>query len=168
MVVILIIGLMAAIVFPRLDFVSPRHTLTTAANFVLAAVADARAEARLKRLDVELVYDFAAGTVSIQEPDASAPAPSYGPAPEPVVLLTSKLPEGVTIARIYHGINLADTNGVTTTIFRPSGTVAEHMVVLEDANKRTISIFVPALTGAAFVVEGELPYAEVRSSRRLR
>ena len=167
MVVIVIIGLLAAIVFPRLDFVSPRRTLTTAANLVLAAVADARAEARLKRLDVELVYDFAAGTLSIREPDASAPAPPYGPAPEPVVLLTAKLPDGVTISRVYQGVNHVGNSGVTIAAFKSSGSGGEHMVVLENANKDTISIFVPALSGAAFVVEGELSYAEVRSSRRL-
>jgi len=163
--VVVIIGLMAAIVVPRLDNFFPGQALASAANEVMAAAANARATARLRRVDVELEYDFDANSIAVQLP---APlGPEGVPLDEPNVLIGRRLPEGVAMTAVYYGDSAIALTGRTTATFRPTGAVGEHMIVLENRDGNTLSIFVPALTGAPFVVEKGLTYAELRANRRI-
>ena len=165
--VVLVIGVLAAVVFPRLESSMPRHALRAASNEVLAAVALARSQARLKQYDVDLEYDIDKNTVSIMT--------YYGhqdgvlvQLTRPDVLMTRVMPRGAKISEVHYAETRLAVSGTTTATFRSSGAVGEHMVVLANEDGDTMAIFVPALTGAAFVVEGGQSYAQVRSQRRSR
>ena len=131
--------------------------------------AAARSEARLKRIEVEVVYDFDANAIILQGPASTVDEDgnTVYDAEEREDLLTRKMPEGTKIARVYYGQTGIATSGTTAAAFKPSGAVGEHMVVIENEQGDTLSVFVPALTGAATVVEEGASYGEVRSSRRL-
>jgi len=167
MLVIIIIAVISAVVFARLDRIIPSQALVSAANQVAGAAALARSEARLKRVDVELVYDIDKGTWAIQEPSEIDPVTGIAlPAPKTVTMASGTLPEGVKIARVYYSESGVASDGIAAPTFRPSGAVSEHMVVLENAEKSALAVYVPALTGSAFVVTGDASYAEIRAHRR--
>jgi hypothetical protein len=87
---------------------------------------------------------------------------------EMVVLSNDSLPAGIRIDAIYWGESGVTHMQSQAVDFRPSGAVGEHMVVLKESSGGTISVFVPALSGSAFVVDKGLTYGQVRASRRLK
>jgi prepilin-type N-terminal cleavage/methylation domain-containing protein len=162
--VVVIVGVISALVFQRLDSALPRQRLRAAANEVIGLAASARAQARLTGLNVELRYDIDKNTVSIESPYVD---PNL-PAGEPNAFLSRRMPEGVKLAHVYYAESRVSFNGSTIFTLRPSGAVSEHMVELADTEGDTVSVYVPALTGSPFVVQGGIPYEVVRAGRRLK
>ena len=165
--VVIIIGVLASIVFPHLGGLMPKNALRAAANEVLGMVALARSQARLKQYDIDLTYDIDRNSIRIEsfvvEQDGVATLVE-----KPETLMSIRISEGIRIKQVHYGESKVAANGTTTATFRASGAVGEHMVVLENEDRGTVSIFVPALTGAAFVAGEGSSYAEIRSGRRLQ
>jgi Tfp pilus assembly protein FimT len=178
MVVVMIVAVISAVVFTRIDRVIPGQTLKSAASELVGAVHLARSQARLARTDVDLTYDLDAGTWALTSLAVKQPGGEKGNAPaerdnvpaeaETVTLLSGGMPKGIKIAEVHYSESGLAYTGQTTATFRPSGAVGEHMVVLEGDDKSRIAVFVPALTGGAFIVEGDASYAQLRAERRLK
>lgn len=167
--VVLIMGVVTSLVFVKLDSFLPGQRLRGVAARVIGAAELARSEARLKRTFVSLQYDLDNSTWSIVIP---APPPEEEDAGQYAengleTIELERLPEGITISKIYYSESGVAVDGSIAADFRPSGAVGEHMVVLEETPGGTISVYVPALSGAAFVVEKGVSYEQVRSRRRL-
>jgi prepilin-type N-terminal cleavage/methylation domain-containing protein len=164
--VVIILGVLAAIVFPRLDASIPKHAIRAGANEVFAAVASARSQARLAQLDIDLAYDIDKNEISIVGVK-TVYAGSFTTS-MPDTLMLRKMPDGVKIVEVHYAETKAAVNGTATATFRASGAVGEHMVVLENRDGQRLGVYVPALTGAPFVVDDGRSYEEIRSERRLR
>jgi prepilin-type N-terminal cleavage/methylation domain-containing protein len=170
MFVVLILGVLATLVVARLDRTLPGHRMRAAVTTIVSVVDKARSDARLKGVTVFVVYDIEKGRVALSEP---APPPAEGEPPRPAgeeyeVVVDEALPEGVKISTIRHGKDGTFMFGSVAADIRPSGAVGEHMVMLEDASGERGGVFVPALVGAAFAVDGTASYEELRAYRRLR
>ena len=165
--VVVIIGVIAALVYPRLDSIMPKQALRAAGSEVAGVVAHARAQARLTRQDIDLLYDIDGNAMVIEVP--GPPLDSLGVRRgEPEVLMRRAMPQGVKIARVYYAESMMAQSGGAVATFRPSGTVGEHMVELENTDGDRMSIFVPAMSGSPFVVEEGYTYAQVRAERRYK
>lgn len=164
--VVIILGVLAAVVFPRLDASIPKHALRAGANEVIASVAFARSQSRLARVDFDLIYDLDKNSISI----VGVKTVYWGNlvTAVPDTLMARAMPEGVKIAQVHYGEARVSVNGTATATFRASGAVGEHMVILENREGERLGIFVPALTGAPFTVDDGKSYEEIRSERRLR
>ena len=169
--VVVIIGLVAAVTVVRLDVVLPGQRLRAAATALVGAAELARSEARLKQGTVSLEYELdnhrwaliAPGPHEEDEDERDEKARS-----KLEEVFSGELPKNVEIAHVYYSDTGQASFGVIAADFRASGAVGEHMVVLKDASGATRSVFVPALSGAAFVTEKGVSYAQVRARRRKR
>jgi len=177
-VVVLVVAVLSGLVFVRLDVLIPGERLRGAAAEIVAAARLARAAARTRRVEVILEYDLDSAAWSVygffppimqddEESDEEETAACEFRAEEPEVIMSRKLPEGVRLSEVYYGENGVASSGKVEASFTPSGSVGEHMVVLV-SDSGTASVFVPALTGDAFVTEKGASYAEIRSRRRRR
>ena len=173
-VVVLIVGILSGLVFSRLDGLIPGERLRGAASDIVAGARLARAAARSRRMEVVLEYDLDENAWSIsgffdkadeELEGAALLVESQNIPDEPEVILYHKLPEGLEIAEVRYGESGVASTGKVSASFGPSGSVGEHMVVVYDAGSRT-AVFVPALTGSAFLVEDDASYVEIRSRRR--
>ena len=91
-----------------------------------------------------------------------------GEVPEPEVVYSGSLPGDIRISALYYAESGLALAGTALATFRPQGAVGEHMVVLENESDGAIAVYVPALSGAPFVVEDGSSYAEIRNQRRLQ
>lgn len=167
-VVVVIVGLVTALVFARIESAIPSGRLRSTAAEIVAAARFARTATRLRRTEVLLEYDldrdvWAVSTVIVGEDEEQVPPGGL----EPEVLLSGALPRGIRIAAVHYSEDGLAEDGIVTCSMRPSGAVGEHMVVLEDDSGAVAGVFVPALTGAAFLVEDGSTYAGIRETRRL-
>lgn len=117
MLVVVLLGVVAAIAAPRVAALIPRVGLQCAARQIADDVRAAQAYAVDRCRTVTLVYGLGGGTVSIEATDPGAPPPALDP-----------LPEGVSIAQVASA-----TSGTVRVAVFPSGYVAPHRVQLEGA-----------------------------------
>jgi prepilin-type N-terminal cleavage/methylation domain-containing protein len=180
MVVVLLIGIATSVVFMRLDNILPGQRLRSAAVTVIGAADFAKSEARLRQSNVTLTYDLDKQVITVTAPplpvvetdengDEVEPRHVAAVMPEePEVLFSETLPDGVQMKTVYYSESRIAYGGAVGADFRPSGAVGEHMVVLKEASGGTMSVYVPALSGSAFVVDNGVTYGQVRASRRLK
>ncbi len=124
MMVVIVLGIIAAIAAPRVAAVMPRVGLQGAARQVADDVRAAQSYAIDLGRTVSVVYDLDEGTVSIA-PVEGAPAP---PAFDP-------LPDDVTIAQVASTVS-----GTVRVAVWPSGYVAPHTVELEGAGAGRMTV----------------------------
>lgn len=183
-VVVVIIGVLSAVTFVSLDALIPSARMRRAAAEIVSAARFAKTAARVRRVEVFLDYDLETNSYSVSavpeppeegdrddgfdEEEAPDQAPLWGEDLEPEVILSGHLGKGISIRSLRYGDNSEATGSTTTVSFLPSGAVGEHMVILESDWGATLAVYVPALTGAPFIVEGSSSYEEIRSARRLQ
>lgn len=180
-VVVVIIGILSAVTFVSLDALIPSARMRRAAVEIVSAVRFAKTAARVRRVEVFLDYDLEKNSYSVsavsEPPDEDDELDDeetrnqvlvWGEDLEPKVILSGHLGKGISIRSLQYGDNSEAVGSTATVSFLPSGAVGEHMVTLESDWGQAIAIYVPALTGAAFVVEDSSSYEAIRSSRRLQ
>jgi len=113
------------------------------------------------------LYSRPAPGGSEDEPPPRRRPRQYWSEEELEVLLSGELPEGVRFERLRYGESGYDTSGRVRASVRPSGAAGEHMVVLAGEETSARAVYVPALTGAAFVVSEGIDYESIRSARRM-
>lgn len=174
-VVVLIVGILSGLVFSRLDALIPGERLRSAAADMVGAARLARAAARARRMEVILEYDLDENAWSVSGFFGEADEELEGAAllvegenipDEPEVIFSRKLAEGLNIAEVRYGESGIASTGKVAASFAPSGSVGEHMVLIVSDSGFRAAVFVPALTGSAFLVEDDASYAEIRSRRR--
>jgi hypothetical protein len=179
-VVVTIIAVLSAVTFVHLDRVVPAARFQRAAADVVGAARFARATARTTREEVSIHYDLDDESWSVyammpQESvdEESADEVIAGPPKRRDLwdavytkILEGRLPEGVAFRRVDYGDEGSETRGVAIATFRSTGAVGEHMVTLE-MGRETRAVYVPALTGAAFVVADGGTYDEIHNAHRL-
>ncbi len=161
-VVVLIVGVISGIVFTRIDALIPGERLRGSAAEVVGAVRFARSAARSRRIEVAVEYDIDENRLTVRGffPPGSQEEDSE-------VILSRRLAEGIRILEVRYGESAVASRGRVTVSFTPSGSVGEHMVTLA-SDSATAAVYVPALTGNAFVVEDGETYGSVRAARRQR
>jgi prepilin-type N-terminal cleavage/methylation domain-containing protein len=172
--VIIIISIVSGLVFANLDVLIPGERLRRAASEIVAASRFARTAARMHRVEVTIEYDldkdrWAVTAVLPVEPEEEGEVePLLIVEPESEVLLFGGTGEDIRIRAVHYGESGIVQGGAVTASFKPGGAVGEHMVVLESESGSTMAVFVPALTGMAFLVDDGSSYAQIRAERRLR
>ncbi|MHC4713998.1 MAG: pilus assembly FimT family protein [Planctomycetota bacterium] len=172
--VIIIIGIVSGLVFANLDVLIPGERLRRAASEIVAVSRFARTAARMHRVEVTIEYDldkdlWAVTAVLPVEPEEEWEVePLLLVEPGPEVLFFGGTGEDIRIRAVHYGENGIVQGGAVTASFKPGGAVGEHMVVLESESGSTIGVFVPALTGMAFLVDDGSTYEQIRAERRLR
>jgi len=180
MVVVLLIGIAMSVVVMRLDNILPGQRLRSAAVTIIGAADLAKSEARLRQSNVTLTYDLDKQVITItamplppvetdENGDTIEAQPVAAALPEePETLFSETLPEGVQMKALYYSESRIAYSGSVGADFRPSGAVGEHMVLLKENSGGTMSVYVPALSGSAFVVDNGVTYVQMRASRRLK
>ena len=179
--VVVIIGVLSAVAFVSLDALIPSARMRRAAAEIVSAARFAKTAARVRRVEVFLDYDLETNSYSVSavpEPpeeddelddeETQNQALVWGEDLEPKVILLGHLGKGISFRSLQYGDNSEAAGSIATVSFLPSGAVGEHMVTLESDWGQTISVYVPALTGAPFIVEDSSSYEAIRSSRRLQ
>ncbi len=124
MMVVIVLGIIAAIAAPRVAAVMPRVGLQGGARQIADDVRAAQVYAVDLGRTVTLVYDLGEGTVSIAPIGGVAPAPAFDP-----------LPDGVSIAQVASTVS-----GTVRVAVWPSGYVAPHTVELEGAGAGRMTV----------------------------
>ncbi len=114
--VVIVLGVIAAIAAPRVAAIMPRVGLQGAARQIADDVRAAQAYAVDRGCRVTLVYDLNEGTVGIDPVDDTPPPP------------IDPLPDGVSIVQVA-----STASGTVRVAVFPSGYVAPHRVELEGA-----------------------------------
>ncbi len=124
MMVVIVLGVIAAIAAPRVAAIMPRVGLQAAARQVVDDVRAAQAYAIDRGCRVTVVYEVDEGTVGIEAVDEAAPPPTLDP-----------LPGGVSIARVA-----STRSGTVRVAVFPSGYVAPHRVELQGAGAGRMTV----------------------------
>jgi type II secretion system protein H len=154
LVVMALIGIMAALVLPRIGGNDERLRLTTAANDVAAILRYARSQAVTRGTDIDILYSTEKHCLSV-EPTAQAAAMTdnsdaddarKSPAPRSYCL-----PDGVTT--VVDTDEDADGSGqVRIAGFFALGNSTGSRIVLKDNREKTREIGIDTITGGVTIV----------------
>jgi Tfp pilus assembly protein FimT len=136
--VVILLGVLAGVVFPRLRGSVRAAGLDEAAQRVASVVRFARAESVRRGLKVRLTVDAARATclLELQKADSGA-AEGYGKFADSLLDEEILLPEGVHVGRIRQG---EQTLRATPIVFKPDGVSEPYTIELTDEMDRVVLV----------------------------
>ncbi len=154
-VVITILGILAAVVFPSLEGFSPRYRLRAAARIVGSQMSWTRSMAGGTGEEYYLRYDLEEGTFWAVLP----PGPDDDPesdVDEREALEKRNLPDHVRFAEILFPNGDTETgSGIADVRFDAYGNDGSHIVILENEDETRIAIKFSSLIGTVDYFPGE-------------
>ena len=153
-VVIALLGIIASVVVPNLDNLSPRYKLRSAARTVGQTVAWARSLGGGVGREYVLRYRLADSTVEILLPPPPDEDPDLdfdqreGLGPE-------TLPDGIEISQIIHPDGNRDDYGTVDFVLDKYGSSGSHIAVLTNEDDESIGVYFQAILGTTDYVPGK-------------
>ncbi len=152
-VVIALLGIIATVVVPNLDSLSPRYKLRSAARTVGQTVAWARSLGGGVGREYVLRYRLEDNTVEILLP----PGPDEDPDldfDQRESLGAEFLPDGVEISRIIHPDGNRDEYGTVDLILDKYGSSGSHIAILTNEEEQSIGVYFQAILGTTDYIPG--------------
>jgi prepilin-type N-terminal cleavage/methylation domain-containing protein len=162
MVVILILGVIATVIAPNLDSISPKYSLRSGAREIASTVEHCRSQSALTGETYSIVYDLDQQQYWVLLP---VKLDEYG---EPMeedrepIRPPRVLPRGVMIADVITSDNEGHTDGEVQLDFSPFGSTGSHIVLLqyEEDEETRIWVRANALLGFTTFHYNEVFFAE--------
>lgn len=174
MLVVFIIGILAAVATPYMARSIRGNRLRTAARSVVTAGRYARSMAVMRQADVYLTFDISGGTISVTEtapqkqaeptaadyaaaiksdgreetPETSEAAPTPAPAPAGGAVTLSRKFDGVTIEYVETDTGDTFADGTCQVVYRRNGRCTPFTVKLTDGDENSMTVVVDALASA--------------------
>lgn len=147
-IVLVLVGIILGVVVPRVENLSPKYALRSAARRIAAELEHVRSTSIIQRETYAICYDFARRRYFVILPpplgDPELPL-EYWPRAEPTELPSLVRFYGVVLAD--NSVHEARSVDHVTVLVDPLGTSGSHVAVLEDEAGRTLSVKFNALTG---------------------
>jgi len=138
LLVVVLLGVLAGVVFPRLRGSVRAAGLDEAAQRLAALVRFARAESVRRALKIRLTIDTPHATCSLALQNAdSASAEDFTQFDDPLLDEELPLPQGVRISRIRQG---EQTLRSTVIVFNPDGVSEPYTIELTDETQRVFLV----------------------------
>ena len=158
-IVILLIGLILSIAFPRLGGILPQRRLEKTVNMLIGTIKQvhnsAAAGKKIYRLHYKLNYHL-----NLKEDEFWVACLEGNEWLEDTSILSRKrkLPDGITFKDITTQYNGKIIEGETSTLFLPTGLIENTTIHLRDRDENIFTLIIKPLTGKVIVEEG---YVEV-------
>ena len=159
-VVLVLMGIIFGVAIPRVERLSPKYAVRSAAREVASNLEYVRSNSILQRKTFAIRYEFDRRRYRVILPppefDPDLPLEDW-PRAEPVRLPALVSFYGVVLAdnSVYEASDVTDV----TVLFDPLGTSGSHVVALEDANGNILSAKFNALTGTVDFFEDVVGFA---------
>ncbi|OUU20054.1 MAG: hypothetical protein CBC13_11220 [Planctomycetia bacterium TMED53] len=153
-VVIALLGIIATVVVPNLDNLSPRYKLRSAARTVGQTVAWARSLGGGVGREYVLRYRLEDSTVEILLP----PEPDEDPDldfDQRESLGAEVLPDGVEITGIIHPDGSRDEYGTVDLVLDKYGSSGSHIAILSNEDEQSIGVYFQAILGTTDYIPGD-------------
>lgn len=157
LVVLLLVGLVSALVVPRMLASLPGVQLKSAARAVAASLRYARSQAVFQTTPYVAAFDGARARLVVEPVAVAGAAPEWGEEPAtrggPEGRRVYELPTGVEV-EVLGGEVAADGTETARVLFFPRGDSTGGRVVLRDPRQREYAIIIDPITG---IVEIQRP-----------
>ena len=146
-VVVTILGLLASVVAPRLDGLSPKYRLRSGARTVGQNISWARSLGGGVGEEYVIQYDLAQNSFTIVLPPQEDEDPELEiDMRQTMGILT--LPDGIEISKIMHPDGGSDAYGIVDITLDEYGTTGSHIVILTNENNQSIAVHFEAIIGS--------------------
>jgi len=159
-IVVLLIGLIVSIAFPRFGGILPQRRLEKTVNMLIGTIKQVHNRAatskKIYRLNYKLNYH-----INLKEDEFWVTYLGEGNEEiEDTSILSrkKKLPDGITFKDITTQYNGKIIEGATSTLFLPTGLIENTTIHLRDRDEKIFTLIIKPLTGRVVVEEG---YVEV-------
>ncbi|MBN1830325.1 MAG: GspH/FimT family pseudopilin [Deltaproteobacteria bacterium] len=155
LVVLIIIGMAAALVTPRITGTLSSTNLKTAVKKIAAVLRYARSQAVAEERVVTVRFDLDARSVSFDASKDANSAAGEDAAGEKKSARVKEyvLPDKIVIEKVRIGEDAIDS-GMATITFFPAGTSTGGTLVIADDRERRFQISVDFITGSVVIAEG--------------
>lgn len=159
-VVITILGILAAVVMPTIGNISPKYRLRAAARTVGSQIGWTRSMAGATGETYAMRYDLEAGSFWSILPPGKDDDPELD-IDEREALEALDLPDHIAIAEVrYPNGDKEERTGIAQVIFDPHGNDGSHIVILVNEEETKISVKFSSLIGAVDFFAGEAEFEE--------
>jgi prepilin-type N-terminal cleavage/methylation domain-containing protein len=153
-VVVTILGLLASVVVPNLDGISPKYRLRSAARTIGQNIGWARSLGGGVGDEYVLRYDLGESTFSIILPPGIDEDPDLDVDMRETMGVQT-LPEGIVISKILHPDGMSDEYGIVDIVLDEYGTTGSHIAVVRNEEDTTIAVYFEAIIGSIQYMPGE-------------
>jgi len=159
-VVISILGILSAIVFPRLSGISPKYRLRSAVRTVGSQIGWARSMAGGTGEEYVLRYDLDEQQYWIALPPDPEEDPPDLDIDERETLTKMGLPDHIQIVEVRYPNGANQSQGIADVRFDAYGNSGSHIVVFENEEKTRMSVKYSALIGVVDFFPGEARFED--------
>lgn len=152
-----VLGILYAVGTISFRGLMPRYALKTSARRLGSTIEEVRLSAVSRGVWMGIRYVLTTTTSEAPYYQVIPPAPADQP-DQPIeqrlFLAKEHLPTGVRILRVVLASNQAVDGGAINVMFSPMGNAGSHIVVLEGAESRLVSVKLNSITGALEFLDG--------------
>lgn len=157
--VIVILGVLAAAVVPNLDGLSPKYRLRAAARNAASTISWTRSLSGGTGEAHGIYYNLSEQYYEIFEPPLEEDDPEL-PFSERPRLTPSFLPDGVRIIRVVFPDGRYESSDEVFVLLDPFGNEGSHILWIQNEEERTISVTFNAMLGVVDFHDGEAEFPE--------
>ena len=152
-VVVTILGLLASVVAPNLDGISPKYRLRSAARTIGQNIGWARSLGGGVGDEYVLRYDLGDSTFSIILPPGVDDDPDLDVDLRETMGIQT-LPKGIVISKILHPDGMSDEYGIVDIVLDEYGSTGTHIAILTNEMEQSISVSFQAILGTIEYLSG--------------
>ena len=142
-----ILGLLASVVAPNLDGLSPKYRLRSGARTIGQNISWARSLGGGVGGEYVIQYNLSENTFTIVLPPQEDEDPDLE-IDERQTMGTITVPDGIEISRIMHPDGGSEESGVVDILLDEYGTTGSHIVLLTNEENNSIAIYFEAIIGS--------------------
>jgi prepilin-type N-terminal cleavage/methylation domain-containing protein len=146
-VVVTILGLLASVVAPNLDGLSPKYRLRSGARTIGQNISWARSLGGGVGGEYVIQYDLSQNTFTIVFPPQEDEDPDLD-IDSRQTMGTMTVPDGIEIRRIMHPDGGSEESGVVDIMLDEYGTTGSHNLLLTNEENNSIAVYFEAIIGS--------------------